>query len=97
MSEHKMRISSLHPPGWYDLPADQQVPLLLLAGLWMREAGFRPGCRVRVDVVEEGRMVITRADEEDVDRTRQPLVWVPADQIGRIEAASARAAETADA
>lgn len=90
MSERKMTVSGLHAPGWHNVPSRQQVPMLLLAGLWMRDAGFYPGCHVRVGVVGEGRVVITRADAGEEDREWRPLVWVPADQIGRIEEASAR-------
>lgn len=90
MREHKMTISGLHTPGSNNLPSRPQVPLLLLSGAWLQDAGFCPGAKVRVDVVEDGRLVVTRADTGDEGREWQPVVRVPADQIGRIEDVSAR-------
>jgi len=84
MSEHKMTISGLSPSGWHCLPSRAQVPLLL-DGMWMRDASFYPGVRVRAEVVEEGRFVVTRADEGDACRDWRPVAWVPAEQAGRAE------------
>jgi len=90
MTKHKMTISALHAPGWYNVPSRSQVPMLLLTGLWMQDAGFYPGARVRVDAVDEGRLVVTRATDGDEGREWHPVVWLPADQIGRIEEAVRR-------
>ncbi len=90
MTEHKLTISALYRPGWHAFPESQQLPLLQLSGLWLRDAGFDPGARVRVDVMEEGRLVVTRVEEGEEERELRPVMWVPADQIGRIEDASAR-------
>lgn len=87
MSEHRMTISGLNTPGWHNVPSRSQVPMLLVAGVWLRDAGFYPDCRVRVDIVEEGRVVITRADEAEAGREWRPVVWVPAAEIGRPEGA----------
>ncbi len=89
MTEHKPTISALYRHGWHAFPKSAQLPLLQLAGLWMRDAGFYPGAQVRVDVVGDGRLVVTRVEEGEEEREMQPVVWVPADQIGRIDEVSA--------
>jgi hypothetical protein len=90
MREQKMPIAGRPTPGGPTVPSRSQVPLLLLAGVWMQGAGFYPGARVRVDVVDDGRLVVTRADNGDAGRELRPVVWLPAEQIGRIEEAAVR-------
>jgi hypothetical protein len=60
MREQRMLVSGLYKPG-HRLPGvKSQVPLVLLSGVWLGEAGFRVGCEVRVKV-ERGRLVIEPA------------------------------------
>ncbi len=89
MTEHKLTISALYRPGWHVLPRSAQLPLLQVVGPWLQDAGFYPGARVRIDVVGDGRLVVTRVEEGEEEREMQPVVWVPADQIGRIDEVSA--------
>jgi Toxin SymE, type I toxin-antitoxin system len=69
-------------------PLAPEVPHLELSGRWLLAAGFPVGSRVRVEEVEPGLLVLSRAPEgPDERRELLPLVWVPAEQIGRLEAA----------
>lgn len=88
MKPLKMTVSGLFRDGWTEYPQFDQQPLLLLAGLWLKEAGFYVGARVRVDVLGEGRLVVTLVEQGREDEELQPVVWVPAEQIGRIEEAA---------
>ncbi len=40
MDGQRLTISALYRPGWHAFPASEQLPLLQLAGLWLRNAGF---------------------------------------------------------
>lgn len=75
MTERKLTISALYRPGWHAFPHREQLPHLQLAGPWMEAAGFYPGARVRVDVVADGRLVVTRVDEGQDDAPRPRVVW----------------------
>lgn len=46
---------------WYEPAPEVRVPYLRFNGLWLAEAGFPVGSRVRVEV-EEGRLVVTPAE-----------------------------------
>ena len=51
------------------------------------------GARVRVSVVEPGRLVVTHVDEagEELAPLR-PLVWIGAEELGRLASATPAAA-----
>jgi hypothetical protein len=65
MREQRMLVSGLYRPGDRRPGLKSQVPLVLLAGVWLTEAGFRVGCEVRVKV-ERDRLVIERAAAREV-------------------------------
>jgi hypothetical protein len=68
------------------------VPRLDLAGLWLSDAGFPVGVEVRVEVVEAGRLVVTRVEEGgDEHQGLLPLVWIPAEQLVAVERMAAEA------
>jgi len=68
MREQKMTISGLYRPGWHAFPELGQVPLLQLAGRWLAEAGLPVGTKVRIEVVEDGRVMITRVEAWEEER-----------------------------
>ena len=73
-------------------PGGCHIPMLRLAGSWLGEAGFPVGSRVRVEVVEAGRLVLTRLDEQGEEVAELAgLVWVPAEQLAACARASAQA------
>jgi Toxin SymE, type I toxin-antitoxin system len=89
MSDQKLTIETQPAPGGVP-PA----PRLELAGYWLEDAGFPVGARVEVEVVEPGRLVMTRQDLEGPLPNLLPLVWVPVDRLASIEEAR-EAAEAA--
>jgi len=76
MSEHRLTISE-----------GARSPRLELAGSWLEEAGFPVGARVEVEVVEPGRLVVTRQDLEGPLPNLLPLVWIPVERLAAIEEA----------
>jgi Toxin SymE, type I toxin-antitoxin system len=88
MNEHKLTISELPAPG-----GAVSAPRLDLAGYWLQDAGFPVGARVEVEVVELGRLVVTRQDLEGPLPNLLPLVWVPVERLAAIEEAGAGAAQ----
>jgi len=90
MKPLKLTMSGLFVEGWHPFPEDHQVPMLMLAGRWLWEAGFGVGTRVRVDVLGEGRVVVTRVEPGEDTHELAPVVWLKADDIGKLEAACAR-------
>ena len=54
MSEHSLMVSTQPMRG------GDPAPRLDLTGPWLTEAGFPAGSRVEVEVVEPGRLVVTR-------------------------------------
>jgi hypothetical protein len=78
MREQELRITS--PAG-----AGTQVPRLELCGPWLEEAGFRAGARVEVEIVEPGRLVVTRVDAGGPVPALLPLVWVPVERLSSLE------------
>jgi len=85
MSEQKLTIETQPAPGGVP-PA----PRLELAGYWLEDAGFPVGARVEVEVVEPGRLVVTRQDLGGPLPNLLPLVWVPVERLAAIEAACER-------
>ena len=67
MRELKLRVSGLYRPGEHVYPSGQ-MPLVQLVGSWLETAGFPVGTAVRVEVVEDGRLVVTRAEEGAEER-----------------------------
>lgn len=68
------------------------VPMLRLMGSWLKEAGFPTCSRVRVEVVEAGRLVLSRIDESGEELSElKGLVWIPADQLEACARASTKA------
>lgn len=85
MSEHKLTIKT--QPAFGGVPP---APRMELAGYWLEDAGFLVGGRVEVEVVEPGRLVMTRQDLEGPLPNLLPLVWVPVEQLASIEDARER-------
>jgi len=86
MSKQKLTIETQPAPG--GTPA---APRLELAGSWLEDAGFPVGARVEVEVVEPGRLVMTRQDLGGPLPNLLPLVWVPVERLAAIEAAAGEA------
>ena len=82
MAEQKLTIETQPAPG--GVPS---APRLELSEYWLDEAGFPVGSRVEVEVVEPGRLVVTRQDLEGPLPNLLPLVWVPVERLAAIEAA----------
>jgi hypothetical protein len=80
MSEQRLTITELAAGG-------VTAPRLELAGYWLEDAGFPIGSRVEVEVVEPGRLVMTRVDLEGPLPDLLPLVWVPMERLAAIEEA----------
>lgn len=57
MREQQVTVSGLYRPGWRVPGLGSQVPLLLLCGSWLSDAGFHVGSKVRV-LAEPGRVVV---------------------------------------
>ncbi len=57
MREQQVTVSGLYRPGWRVPGLGSQVPLLLLCGSWLSDAGFHVGSKVRV-MAEPGRVVV---------------------------------------
>jgi hypothetical protein len=83
MREQKMTISGLYRPGWHAFHDLGQVPLLQLAGQWLAEAGFPVGTKVRVEVVEDGRVLVSRVDAWEEELQAQTLAPVEEDEDER--------------
>ena len=81
----KLRVSGLYGAGEHVFPSGQ-VPLVQLAGRWLEEAGFPMGSRVTVEVVEDGRLVLSRVDEAEEAPAPWPRRWA-------VEAAETEARE----
>ena len=62
-----------------------KAPRLELTGPWLEAAGFPAGARVEVEVVEPGRLVVTRRDAEGPVPSLLPLVWIPAERLAALE------------
>jgi len=67
MTEQKLRVSGLYRPAEHVYPSGP-LPLVQLVGSWLEEAGFPVGARVRVEVVEDGRLVLSRVEEWEVEK-----------------------------
>ena len=80
-SEHKLTIETQPAAG-----GPPPAPRLELAGYWLEEAGFPVGARV--EVVEPGRLVMTRQDLGVPLMNLLPLVWVPVERLAAIETAA---------
>lgn len=57
--DRKLTVASFYPPGWHGTAPYRAEPFLLLAGPWLRDAGFSVGSEVRMRVVGEGRVLVT--------------------------------------
>lgn len=66
MPECRLTVSRTYQPraprSRFEPAREQVVPFLRLGGLWLEDAGFPIGSRVRVEV-EAGRLVVTPASE----------------------------------
>jgi Toxin SymE, type I toxin-antitoxin system len=82
MSEPALTIGETPSAGVNGPP---RAPRLELSGCWLEDAGFPIGIRVRVEVVEPGRLEVRRVPRASSAQGRLPLVWIPAEQIGRGE------------
>jgi len=72
--ELKLRVSGLYRPGEYVYPSGP-LPLVQLVGSWLEAAGFPVGTRVRVEVVEEGRLVLSRVEEWEAEEASCASAW----------------------
>lgn len=82
MTERRLMVSTLAVSGGV-----APSPRLELSGPWLEAAGFPAGSRVEVEVVEAGRLVVTRQDLEGPLPNLLPLVWVPVERLAAIEEA----------
>jgi Toxin SymE, type I toxin-antitoxin system len=80
MTEQRLRITELAAGG-------VTAPRLELSGYWLEDAGFPIGAGVEVEVVEPGRLVVTRQDLGGSLPGLLPLVWVPVERLAAIEEA----------
>ena len=76
MTELKLRVSGLYRPGEHVYPSGQMA-LIQLVGSWLERAGFPVGVRVRVDVVEDGLLVLSRVDEHEEELSAVATAWEP--------------------
>jgi len=91
MQERTLRITE-------QVTEDEGTPLLKLAGAWLEAAGFPVEALVEVEVVEPGRLVVTRVEEEGVELGKLlPLVWIPAERLAAIEESVRESAESGEA
>jgi len=75
MTELKLRVSGLYRPGEHVYPSGQMA-LIQLVGSWLEAAGFPVGARVRVEVVEEGRLVLSRVEEWEAEaEAARAVAW----------------------
>jgi len=87
MTELKLRVSGLYRPGEHVYPSGQMA-LIQLVGSWLERAGFAVDARVRVEVVGDGRLVLSRVDEVEEEPVSSLAAWAPrgsADQGGESE------------
>lgn len=82
MSESALIIGETPSAGCNGPP---RAPRLELSGYWLEDAGFPIGTRVRLEVVEPGRLEVSRVPRAPSAQGRLPLVWIPAEQIGEGE------------
>jgi len=74
MTELKLRVSGLYRPGEHVFPSGP-LPLVQLVGSWLERAGFPVGARVWVEVVEEGRLVLSRVEEWEAEAASCAVAW----------------------
>jgi len=76
MTELKLRVSGLYRPGEHVYPSGQMA-LIQLVGSWLERAGFAVDARVRVEVVGDGRLVLSRVDEVEEETVSSLAAWAP--------------------
>jgi hypothetical protein len=59
---------------------------LQFGGEWLFEAGFSARAEVEIEVIEPGRMLLTRVDLKGPIPTQVPFVWIPVEKLAAIEA-----------
>jgi len=91
MSKQQLTVAGVNGETWDGHHSTDKVPGLQLAGLWLEDAGFPVGARVEVEVVEPGRLVMTRQDLGGPLPNLLPLVWVPVERLAAIEEAAGEA------
>jgi len=75
MTELKLRVSGLYRLGEQVYPSEP-LPLVQLVGSWLERAGFPVGARVRVEVVEDGRLVLSRVEEWEAEaEAARAVAW----------------------
>jgi Toxin SymE, type I toxin-antitoxin system len=90
MEEHRLTVAGRNGDDPMGRPCELRVPALELAGPWLEDAGFPVGAQVAVDVVEPGRLVVTRVEEDGSAQELLPLLWIPAGAIGRLDLVAGR-------
>ena len=60
--------------------------ILQMAGEWLYQAGFTNKAQIEAQVIEPGRILLTRVDVGGPLPTRVPLVWIPVEQLAAGEA-----------
>ena len=58
---------------------------LKMAGEWLYEAGFTARAQIEAQVIEPGRILLTRVDAGGPLPNRVPLVWIPVEQLTALE------------
>lgn len=72
--ELKLRVLGLYRPGEHVFPSGP-LPLIQLVGSWLERAGFPVGARVRVEAVEDGRLVLSRVEEWEAEEASCASAW----------------------
>lgn len=90
MMEHRLTVAGRNGDDPEGRPCEIRMPTLELVGPWLEDAGFPIGALVAVDVVEPGRMVVTRVEEDGSAQELLPLLWIPAGDIGRLDLVAGR-------
>jgi hypothetical protein len=59
---------------------------LQMAGEWLYQAGFTAKAQIEAQVIEPGRILLTRVDVNGPIPAHVPLVWIPVEQLAKVEA-----------
>jgi hypothetical protein len=60
--------------------------ILQMAGEWLYQAGFTAKAQIEAQVIEPGRILLTRVDVNGPVPAHLPFVWIPAEKLAAIEA-----------
>jgi len=60
-----MKTRKLHAYPAGDFWRGKVVPMILLKGKWLEQAGFEPGVQVVVEVLDDGKLLVRRTEEKE--------------------------------